>query len=36
MSKFKGLSPMKQKMIKLWLRCDADSVYIYDMIVYYG
>ncbi|XP_050316101.1 piggyBac transposable element-derived protein 4-like [Anthonomus grandis grandis] len=44
MTKFKGRSSMKQYMplkptkrgIKLWLRCDADSGYTYDVNVYSG
>lgn len=44
MTKFKGRSSLKQYMplkptkrgIKLWLRCDAGSGYIYDMNVYCG
>ena len=44
MRKFKGRSPLKQYMplkptkrgIKLWLRCDAGTGYIYDMNIYCG
>lgn len=44
MTKFKGRSSLKQYMplkptkrgIKLWLRCDADSGYTYDIQVYSG
>ena len=44
MTKFKGRSSLKQYMplkptkrgIKLWLRCDAGSGYIYDMNIYCG
>ena len=44
MTKFKGRSALKQYMplkptkrgIKLWLRCDADSGYTYDVEVYSG
>ena len=44
MTKFKGRSSLKQYMplkltkrgIKLWLRCDAGSGYIYDINIYCG